>query len=52
MKKLYFKAYYIFYYQINLAEKLPKNETTNTTGQGRRLVESEGANKSLSSCCK
>lgn len=35
-----------------IAEKLPKNETASTTGQGRRLVESEGTNKSLSSCCK
>jgi small GTP-binding protein len=35
-----------------IAEKLPKNETTSTTRQGQRLVESEGTNKSLSSCCK
>jgi len=40
------------FYFHNLAEKLPKNETASTAGQGRRLVESEGTNKSLSSCCK
>lgn len=43
---------YILLWFIYLAEKLPKNETSSTSGQGKLLVESEGNNKSLSSCCK
>lgn len=38
-----------------LAKKLPKNEQAGgggTSGQGRRLVESEATTKAPGSCCK
>lgn len=59
MKWKQFNKQHFLYFKFNcdifnvLAEKLPKNENSNTSGQGRRLVDSaEGSNKSLSSCCK
>ncbi|XP_063230070.1 ras-related protein Rab-5C [Bacillus rossius redtenbacheri] len=40
---------------LAIAKKLPKNEQTTgagTSGQGRRLVESEGQQKAPGNCCK
>lgn len=50
--KIYFKNEFHFeIILIDLAEKLPKNET-NTTGRGRYLGKSERTkNKGLNNCC-